>query len=300
MKILVTGAGGLLGSEVAREAADRGHALVALHRGALDVTDERAVRGRVAAESPAWVVHCAAYTAVDRAEDEPQLAMRVNRDGAGHVAHAAARVGAKMAHISTDYVFDGRKKRTPYGPDDEPAPLSVYGATKLAGERAVLEADLDGRRPLVARTGWMYGAGGRNFVDAILERAHRGEALRVVDDQVGRPSWARNVARGVVELMERDVEGIWHVADGGTATWLELAREAVRLAGLGARVDGVSSAEWGAPALRPSWSVLDVTATEEALGRSMEPWREALGRYLGGRRGGKERDASPQPGRRPK
>lgn len=304
MRILVTGAGGLLGTEVAREVSVRGHVLVALDRGALDVTDEDAVRGRVAAESPAWVVHCAAYTAVDRAEQEPEVALRVNRDGARHVARAAARAGARMAHISTDYVFDGRK-RAPYRPDDEPAPLSVYGATKLAGERAVLEADLDGRRPLVARTGWMYGAGGRNFVDAILERAHRGEALRVVDDQVGRPSWARNVARGVIELIERDGEGIWHVADGGTATWLELAREAVRLAGLEVRVDGVSSAEWGAPAHRPTWSVLDVTATEEALGRPMEPWREALGRYLAGRRGGPRRDgegweASPQPERRSK
>jgi dTDP-4-dehydrorhamnose reductase len=296
MKLLVTGAGGLLGTEVAREGAERGHALVALERAALDVTDADAVRERVGDESPTWVIHCAAYTAVDRAEDEPELAMRVNRDGAAHVARAAAGAGARMAHVSTDYVFDGRT-RTPYRNDDEPAPLSVYGATKLAGERAVLDASLAGRRPLVTRTGWMYGAGGRNFVNAMLARARAGEALRVVDDQVGRPSWARNVARGMLELVERGVEGVWHVADGGTATWLELAREALRVEGLEARLDGVSTAEWGAAAARPRWSVLDVTATEQELGRPMEPWRNALRRYLEGRGGGTEQDAPLQPGR---
>jgi dTDP-4-dehydrorhamnose reductase len=245
----------------------------------LDVTDREAVRGAVVKASPDWVVHCAAYTAVDRAESEPDLAMRVNRDGAEHVARAAAEAGARLLHVSTDYVFDG-EKRTPYLPNDDPAPLSAYGRSKLEGERAVMRTAPGGRQPLVVRTGWMYGAGGRNFVEAMVERARRGEPLRIVDDQTGRPTWARNVAEVALDLMERGVEGVWHVADSDTATWLELAHEALGRAGVQTEVVGVGSDAFGAAARRPSWSVLDLEETEALLGRTMEPWREALGRFL--------------------
>ena len=284
MRILVTGARGLLGSEVVRAAAARGHDTVPLGHDDLDVTDAERVLAAVTAESPDRIVHCAAYTAVDGAEAEPDVASRVNRDGTRNVARAAAASASGMVYVSTDFVFDGLE-HAPYLPDHPVAPLSVYGRTKRDGEEAVLEVAAQGAhgafRPLIVRTGWLYGAEGRNFVDAMVERAARGEALRVVDDQTGGPTWARNVADILVELMEREVDGIWHVADRGEATWLELARTAVRLSGLEANVGGVSTAEWGAPAPRPPYSVLDVTRTERLLGRRMEPWPEALARFLG-------------------
>ena len=288
MKILVTGARGLLGSEIVPEARRRGWEVVGLGRAELDVTDRPLVRERVLAEAPDWVIHCAAYTAVDRAEDEPDVAMRVNRDGAANVARASADTGASMVYVSTDYVFDG-EKRTPYLPDDAVAPLSVYGRSKLAGEevvravyaeRSTAAADRRVVRPLIVRTGWLFGAGGRSFVLSILARAGKGGALRVVDDQRGRPTWTRSLAEAVLELIERDVRGVWHVANRGEATWLDLAREAVRIRGLDAQIDGVSSVEWGAPAERPTYSVLDLEGTEAALGREMIDWREALRRFL--------------------
>jgi len=288
---------------------------VALGREDVDVTDAEAVR-RVFAEAarapevsgPAagagpraasdraagWVVHCAAYTAVDRAEAEPELAMRVNRDGAGNVARAATSAGARTVYISTDYVYDGERSE-PWLPTDPVTPRSVYARSKLEGERAVASACGAGagpgaggaaaassaEAPLIVRTGWLYGAGGRNFVRAILDRAERGEGLRVVDDQRGRPTWGRNVAEAVLDLMRGgEAAGVWHVADGGDATWLEFAREAIRLRGLDVGVEGVSSEAWGAAAPRPGYSVLDLTATERALGRPMMHWAEALRRFL--------------------
>ena len=281
-RLLVTGAAGLLGTEVVSAAERRGHEVVATTRADLDVTDEDAVEARLGStgRGPARftaVIHCAAYTAVDRAEAEPGRALEVNRDGTAWVARAAARAGARFVYVSTDYVFDGRA-RTPYLPDAATGPLSVYGRTKLQGEEAALASQPGA---LVVRTGWLYGAGGRNFVTAMLERGRGGEPLRVVADQTGRPTWARNTAEGILELLDRRVRGIWHVADGGEATWIELAREAFRLCGLEAEVTPVSTAEWGAPAPRPRYSVLDVAGTEALLGRDRMDWREALARFLG-------------------
>lgn len=273
--MLVTGAAGLLGTEIVCRAQERGHDVVAADHGRLDVTMPEAVRDAVGSARPDAIVHCAAYTAVDRAESEPELARSVNRDGARHVAEAAADHGIRLAYISTDYVFDGRK-RSPYLPDDPTAPLSVYGKTKLEGEVATREMV---PRALITRTSWLYGAGA-GFVGAILRRAREGEALRVVRDQRGRPTWALNAASAVVELLEHDAEGVFHVADGGECTWLELARAVLSREGVDAPLEGVTTAEFGAEAPRPSYSVLDVSATEETLGREMMNWREALGRCL--------------------
>jgi dTDP-4-dehydrorhamnose reductase len=283
MRVLVTGAGGLLGSEVVAWGAAHGQDVVGAGHAALDVTDADAVRSAVAERPIDWVVHCAAYTAVDRAESEADRASLVNVRGTEHVARAAAQVGARLAYISTDYVFDGTK-RSPYRVTDEPRPLSVYGRTKLAGERAAGRACAEGPSPspapLIVRTGWLYGAGGRGFVRAMLERARRGERLSIVDDQTGRPTWARNVARHLFALMERGQEGVWHVADGGAATWLALAREACRVTGVEAEVKGVSTRAWDAPAPRPAYSVLDVEATEHELGRPMQAWESSLAECL--------------------
>lgn len=295
----MTGAGGLLGSEFVRlggdgvgsdsPGKDAGQPeIIGLTRGDLDVTDGARVAAAVAEIQPDWIVHCAAYTAVDHAEDEPDEAMRVNHGGTVAVAAAAARRGARLAYISTDYVFDGRKGE-PYQPSDPTAPRSVYARTKRAGELAALVGG-----GVAIRLGWLYGGGGGNFVDAILRRAEAGESLSVVDDQRGRPTWARNAARVSTKLLrvltaaagtEDGGDGataVWHVADGGSATWLELAREALRLRGLDVDVRGVSTGEWGAAAARPAYSVLDLSATEAALGESMMPWKEALYLYLRG------------------
>jgi dTDP-4-dehydrorhamnose reductase len=279
VRILVTGAAGLLGSQFVAQGRGLGYDVTGTDRAEVDVTDEDAVREAVDGAPYDWVVHCAAYTAVDRAESEPEEAFAVNGEGTRTVASAAADAGVRMVYISTDYVFDGRK-RTPYRVGDRPNPLSVYGKSKRAGERAVRRRYDEragwGLRPLIVRTGWLYGAGGRGFVRTILDRAREGVPLRVVQDQTGRPTAAANVAAHTLALMARKEAGIWHVADGGSATWLDLAREAVALDGVDAEIEGVSTETWGAAAPRPAYSVLDVSRTEEALGRPMQAWPEAL------------------------
>ena len=275
MRVLVTGARGLLGAAVAAEGRSRGHEAVALGRAELDVTDSATVYKAMSAARPDAVVHCAAYTAVDRAESEPELARAVNRDGTRHVAAAAAAAGAVIVYVSTDYVFDGTK-RTPYLPADEAKPLSVYGRTKLEGEEAVAEV---GGEALTVRTSWLYGPG-NGFVPAILRRAREGGVVRVVDDQRGRPTWAPHAAVAILDLLESGARGAWHVAGGGDCTRIELAREALALDGLPVEVHAISTADYGAPAPRPAYSVLALDTTEERLGRRMPHWREALRGYL--------------------
>jgi len=280
VKLLVNGAGGLLGSAVVAQARRRAHEVTALDHAHLDVTDEAAVSAAVSGCRPQVVVHCAAYTAVDRAEAEPDRARTVNCNGARNVAAAAAAVGAVPVYVSTDYVFDGRTS-TPYLPTDPTAPLSVYGRTKLEGEEATAS---EASEHLIVRTSWLYG-GTTGFVPAILARAEAGEGLRVVADQEGRPTWAPRAATALLDLVEREARGTWHVAGGGTCTWLELAREAVRQAGLDCEVEPTTTKEFGAAAARPPYSVMDLTATERLLGHEMTDWREDLSRFLENRDG---------------
>jgi len=275
VKLLVTGAEGLLGSAIVADARARGHEVVGLGHGALDVTDERAVHRAIEGARPEAVIHCAAYTAVDKAESEPDSARAVNRDGTRYVAEASKASGATLVYISTDYVFDGRK-RTPYLPLDEPGPLSVYARTKLEGEQAVRSV---GGTWLIVRTGWLYGRG-NGFVPAILRRGRDRGALRVVDDQRGRPTWAPHAAAAVLDLLERGTRGITHVAGGGECTWFELAHEVLRVEDLEAPLTAISSAEYGAPAPRPAYSVLDLDATEQLIGRRMPHWRDGLSAFL--------------------
>jgi dTDP-4-dehydrorhamnose reductase len=180
-----------------------------------------------------------------------------------------------MIYVSTDYVFDGRSRR-PYRSTDEPAPLSAYARSKVAGEEAVRA---EGGQWIVARTSRLY-SGASGFVPAILQRASRGEPMRIVNDQTGRPTWAREAARVLIDLLEHDVRGVWHVAGGGECTYYELALEAARVAGYDARIEPVSTAEFGAPARRPAYSVLDIEATERLLGRRMVDWRHSLQQYV--------------------
>lgn len=276
MRILVTGAGGLLGSAVVSEGGGRGHDMHAFHRRTLDVTDEVAVSAAVAECAPDTVIHCAAYTNVDLAESERDIAMAVNRDGTSNVARAAASAGALMVYISTDFVFDGRSER-PYAPDDPPNPINHYGRSKLAGEAAVKQA---GGAWTIVRSGWFYGEGGTDFVDVILERARAGGLLRVVDDQVGAPSWTGSVAPALLDLVEKSATGVLHLCDRGEVTRVDWARAALALAGVDLEVEPVSSEAFAAAAERPAYSVLNGEAAEAILGRAMPEWSESLRTYL--------------------
>jgi dTDP-4-dehydrorhamnose reductase len=276
MKVLVTGASGLLGSELVSAYRGRGARVVECDRRALDVTDASGVRDRIGSEAPDLVLHCAAYTAVDRAESESEQAFATNGDGTHNVARACAATGARLVYFSTDFVFDGCSE-TPYRTDDDPHPLSVYGRSKLAGEEAVASSEAES---LTVRTSWLFGTAGANFVSTILERARSGVPLRVVDDQRGSPTWARDLAVTTAELVDSGAMGVVHVTNGGTATWCELARAALEVAGVEADLQPVSSDEWKAAAVRPRDSVLDLTETESLLGRSMVSWPEALRSFL--------------------
>ena len=276
LRILVTGAAGLLGNALVRTAEERGHDVRAFTRSALDITDPGEVERRLRAEKPEVVIHCAGYTAVDRAEEELDQAMSVNRDGTRNVAMAAAQIGATLVYPSTDYVFNGRSD-APYGSDAETSPLNAYGVSKLAGEQVL---SVSGCSWMVVRTSWLYGSGGWDFVDVVLKQAARRGTMRVVDDQVGCPTWTGSLAPGIVELAEAGVTGTYHLCDAGQASWLELAQRVVEEAGLNVELTATSTHAWGAPAQRPPYSVLDCAKAERILGRETTPWRESLHTYL--------------------
>lgn len=276
MRLLVTGAGGLLGRAVVEEARADGLSVTALGRTRLDVTDAARCHEVITAAAPDVVVHCAAYTDVDGAEAEEAVAVRVNRDGSRHVAEATLEAGAVLVYPSTDYVFDGRGSG-PHRVDDPTAPMGAYGRSKLAGEEAVRGV---GGRHLVVRTSWLYGAGGKNFVDTIRTLAATRDELRVVADQRGRPSWSVSVARTFLELLRADARGTLHACDSGSASWLELAEAVLTACGLSARLVPVTTAEWGAPAPRPANSVLDLGRTEALLGHALPHWTTSLNTYL--------------------
>jgi dTDP-4-dehydrorhamnose reductase len=274
MRLLVLGAGGMLGRAVARAAARLGHDAVALGHADLDITDADHVARVVAAAEPGAVVNCAAFTDVDGAETAEARAQQVNGEGAGNVARAAAAAGARVVHVSTDYVFDGAK-REPWLESDPVAPLQAYGRTKLAGERAVAEAADD---HAIVRAAWLFGAGGKNFVATMLRLGAERDEVEVVTDQRGGPTWTGHLAPALVEVAERrgDV-GVFHATGTGDCSWYELAVEIMDRAGLRCRVVPATSERMARPARRPAYSVL---GTERAPGVVLPPWREGLTAYL--------------------
>ena len=276
MKLLVTGANGMLAQAVVPAFMAAGYTVLAIPRAKLDVTDGDAVEREVSAARPDWVCHLAAYTDVDGCESNEAHAMRVNGEGAGNVASAAARVGAGVIAISTDYVFAG-DDAAPRKEDDPVGPVSAYGRSKLAGENAVRAATA---RHAIVRTAWLYGRGGRNFVDTIRARALAGEPLQVVDDQRGAPTWTWDLAKALVELAQRNATGTFHATNEGSCTWHEFATEICRLAGVDVPVARISSAQLARPARRPAFSVLDTSRLAQLLGRRLPHWRDALTRYL--------------------
>jgi dTDP-4-dehydrorhamnose reductase len=282
--VLITGAGGQLGYELQR-LVPAGVAMVAMDRDQLDLTDVAAIDACLASHHPSVIINGAAYTAVDRAESEPGLARAVNAHGPAALARAAARHDARLIQISTDFVFGGTSAR-PWRPDDAVAPQSVYGQTKHEGERAVLDAL--GTRALVIRTAWLYSAQGGNFVKTMLRLMRERDAVRVVSDQVGTPTWAQSLAHTVWAAVRAPaISGILHWTDAGVASWYDFAvaiqEEALGLGLLdrAVPVHAITSAAYPVPARRPPYSVLDTTATTQALGVVPPHWRVNLRRMLG-------------------
>ncbi|SOE07126.1 dTDP-4-dehydrorhamnose reductase [Streptomyces sp. Ag109_G2-15] len=279
MRWLVTGAGGMLGHDSVRELLDRGEDVTGLDRVTLDITEPDAVQRAFDAHRPDVVVNCAAYTAVDDAETDEARALRVNGDGPRLLARACAAHGARLIHVSTDYVFSGETRATPYPEDHPPAPRTAYGRTKLAGERAVL-AELPGAAAVV-RTAWLYGVHGRSFVRTMLELEARRDTVDVVDDQRGQPTWSADVAARIADLGATTAHGIFHATGSGEASWYELAREVFRLAGADPdRVRPTDSRSFTRPAPRPAYSALGHARWREAGLAPPRDWRSALSEAL--------------------
>jgi dTDP-4-dehydrorhamnose reductase len=284
MKLLVTGAGGQVGRALAEAAG--GVDLVGLDRAALDVTDAEAVQRAVEAHAPDAVVNLAAYTAVDRAEAEPERAFAVNRDGAAHLASACAEAGIPLLHVSTDYVFDGAKG-APYVEDDPPNPLGVYGRSKWEGEEAVRERH---EAHVIVRTAWVFGMHGHNFVRTILRLAGERETLRVVADQRGCPTAAADLAAALLRIAQEVTErpgrwGTYHLAGQPPTTWYGLAEAVVEEARLwrplqAERVEPIRTDAYPTAARRPVEVVLDCGRIEAAFGITAPPWRPALARVV--------------------
>jgi dTDP-4-dehydrorhamnose reductase len=284
MTIVVLGAGGQLGSEFCRRL---GPAAIGLSRRDLDITRVDDVRRKLTELAPRVVINSAAYTQVDRAQDEPEQCQAVNALAVGRLAEDCQQLNAVLVHISTDYVFGAdRDRRRPYREDDEPGPLSVYGRTKLEGERLAANC----QRHLVLRTCGLYGCGGKmpasNFVETILQRAREGKEIRVVDDQSCTPTCTRDVVRAALRLLDASAIGVFNVVNGGSTTWREFARQIVRLAGLAATVTPIATKDFPRPAERPAYSVLDTGKYEAVTSDALPPWRHALADYLSSRADG--------------
>ena|ERR1700726_1286550 len=289
MRLLVSGAGGMLGVAVMRAGERSGHSRVGLSHAELDITDAGAVDAAFARAAPDAAINCAAWTDVDGAQEQREHARRVNADGARNLARAAAAVGAALVHVSTDYVFPGAApldaagRPRPYVESDPTGPRSGYGATKLEGEQRVLEAS---PRHAVVRSAWLFGAGGANFAATMLRLAAEQEggpaSVRVVTDQVGSPTWTGHLAPALVGLAEREVAGLVHQAGAGTVSWHDFAVEIFRQAEVECEVLEASTEEMARPAPRPAWSAL---ASERDDVLPIPDWREGLAGYLASRAG---------------
>jgi len=272
---LVVGARGLLGRELMKVLPSRDE-VTGVDREDCDILDPGRIEAVLDSVHPVWVVNAAAYTDVDGCEKNRELAQAVNVTGPGNLARACHRRGIYLVQLSTDFVFDGHRN-SPYREDDRPHPLSVYGRTKLEGEKAVLREMKDA---LVVRTSWLFGSGGRNFPDTILKKAASADKISVVADQVGSPTAALDLAEGIRNLIGKKAVGIVHVTNRGSCSWFDYALFVVREAGLTTRVIPVKSSEFPRPAARPAYSVLDHRRYEEITGRTMRPWQEAVREFL--------------------
>jgi dTDP-4-dehydrorhamnose reductase len=271
---LITGAGGMLGTDLKDELAARDETVVALSRSDLDITDSRLVSAAVRDAAPDVIVNCAAYTKVDLAESEEAAANAINGSAVELLAAAANEAGARLVQLSTDFVFDGGK-RAPYEVTDGTNPLSAYGRSKLLGEIAAAHAE----RHCIVRTSWLFGVNGPNFVEAIRNHLRKGTSpLRVVSDQRGRPTYTPHLARAIVRLATQEAQGVLHYADADECSWFDFA--CAIASGTPTEVVPVTTDEFPRPARRPAYSVLSTERYERLTGVTPESWREGLTEYL--------------------
>jgi len=277
--IVLGGINGLLGRPLTAALERAGFSVWPAGRSAFDPCDPAAVDKAIATFRPSHLFNTVAYTAVDKAEDEPDAAYRLNRDLPALLAKACHRAGVRLVHYSTDFVFDGAKN-APYREDDATHPESVYGASKLAGEEAILEAGLSDSQ--ILRTAWLFGPGKKNFVTTILGLAKGRPEITVVADQIGSPTFTLDLAAWSAAVAVTPANGIIHAVGGGQASWCELAEAAVIAANLPCRVRPIPSGAYPQKAKRPSYSVLDTGKLARAIGRTPRPWREAVRDYVTG------------------
>jgi dTDP-4-dehydrorhamnose reductase len=273
MRILIIGSNGMLGRDLVTDWT--GDELTPATSRDADIRELGQVRDLAAREHPDWIILTAGYTDVDGSERDRDLAFAVNHDGTRNVSVVARELGAKLCYLSTDYVFDGVANR-PYEPEDAVHPLNVYGASKAAGERAVQE---EAGRWLIIRTSWLFGAARVSFPEKILQAADSQPQLKVVADQIGSPTYTKDLARAIRELVLSDAQGILNITNSGTCSWFELARETLRRAGRSTLVSPITAAEAGRPARRPAYSVLSPKALA-SHGIALRSWQEALQAYL--------------------
>lgn len=276
MKVLVTGVKGQLGYDVMAELAKRNIEAIGVDIDEMDITDKISVEKVIGEAAPDVVVHCAAYTAVDAAEDNEALCRRVNADGTRNIAEVCKKLDCKMVYISTDYVFDGQGTR-PWEPDDERHPLNVYGQTKYEGELAVQE---NLSKYFIVRIAWVFGKNGKNFVRTMLKLAETHDKLTVVNDQFGSPTYTYDLARLLVDMIQTDKYGIYHATNEGICTWYEFACEIFRQAGVKIEVTPVPASEYPAKAKRPENSRLDKSKLTENGFERLPSWQDALRRYI--------------------
>ena len=280
--ILVTGANGQLGNEMrVLSLENKEYNYFFTDVAELDICDEKAVMAFVKENEIDVIVNCAAYTAVDKAEDNQELCAKLNSEAVGYLAKAAEENQAEFIQISTDYVFDGTNY-VPYRETEPTCPNSVYGVTKLAGEKKALEYC---SKAMIIRTAWLYSAFGHNFVKTILRLAEERPEINVVNDQIGTPTYAEDLAKAIVKIMANDDrvehEGIYHYSNAGVCSWYDFAVEIVRLSGLNCRVNPVTTAEYPTKTHRPAYSVLDKTKIKHTFGVEVPEWQEALRRMMG-------------------
>ena len=276
MKVLVTGAKGQLGTDLMNELAKRGIEGIGVDVQEMDITDAEACRRVIKNSGADAVIHCAAYTAVDAAEDNVDLCRRINGEGTRNVAQACKEADVKLMYISTDYVFDGQGTR-PWEPDDERHPLNVYGQTKYEGELAVEELS---DKYFIVRIAWVFGVAGKNFIKTMLRLGKERGAVSVVDDQVGSPTYTYDLARLLVDMIQTDRYGRYHATNEGLCSWYEFAKEIFRQAGMDVPVTPVSSDAFPAKATRPSNSRLNKDKLSENGFERLPAWQDALGRFL--------------------
>lgn len=276
MKILITGAGGMLGQDLLKVLSQRGHETVPRQRKELDITQLVQVHQEVQAVKPDLIINCAAYTNVDKAETEKEKALNINGLGVRNLALACQGGQIPLLQISTDYIFDGQKEE-PYNIFDHPSPLNTYGWSKNVGEYYLTSLLM---RYYLVRTSWLFGIGGKNFIETIIKLSQEQGELKVVDDQIGCPTFTGDLAQAIADLIETGCYGIYHITNQGEASWYQLAKETLNMYGCSANIRPVKTYKYPRPAKRPGNSVLSPFPLLETLGYLLPHWQEALDRYM--------------------